>query len=130
MSRWVCAHVLPRDPHIPADLQLFPLPLMTLSSHVMATMQFEPRVKSENSFFSHPVTLPPLEQSYPTTSAEGPAPATTDGLPRGSLTPPAGQPVFERIPSSKITRSRRIVITTLLVLANLVQVSIQPLREF
>lgn len=84
-------------------------------------MQFEESVKSDNPFLSRPFTLDAPEQSA--TPAEGPAPASTDGSPRGSPTPPAGQPVFEQLPSSKITKSRRIAITTLLVLANLVQVS-------
>ena len=79
-------------------------------------MKFESGVKPNGSFFAHPVTLPSP------TPAEGPAPALRDGLPQGSPTPPAGQPVFEQLPSSKITKSRRIAITTLLVLANLVQV--------
>jgi hypothetical protein len=37
-------------------------------------------------------------------------------------TPRAGQPVFERTLPSRTTQSRRVAITTLLVLANVVQV--------
>jgi hypothetical protein len=39
-----------------------------------------------------------------------------------SLTPREGQPVFEQTLPSRTTQSRRVVITALLVLANLVQV--------
>ena len=39
-----------------------------------------------------------------------------------ALTPRAGQPIFERALPSRTTKSRRVVITALLVLANLVQV--------
>jgi hypothetical protein len=39
-----------------------------------------------------------------------------------TLTPRDGQPVFERALPSRTTKSRRVVITALLVLANLVQV--------
>lgn len=88
----------------------------------MATMKFEQGMKSDDSFFSRPVALPSHEQSFPTTFAEGPAPPSRDDSPQVSPIPPAGQPVFEQLPSSEITRSRRIAITTLLVSANLVQV--------
>ena len=43
-----------------------------------------------------------------------------------NLTPRDGQPVFERELPSRTTRSRRVVITALLVLANLVQVQSGP----
>lgn len=114
--------LLPRHRSALTDLHLFLSIQGDLLSYIMATMRFEEGVKSNGSFFSHPVTLPSPEQSFPTTPAEGLAPGLRDDLPQGSPTPPAGQPVFEQLPSSKITKSRRIVITTLLVLANLVQV--------
>lgn len=45
-------------------------------------------------------------------------------------TPRDGQPVFERTLPSRTTKSRRVVITTLLVLANLVQVQSGPSTVF
>lgn len=63
------------------------------------------------------------QQSDPATPAEeGPLPETPDGSTTVSPIPRAGQPVFEQLPSSKVTRSRQIVITALVILANLVQV--------
>lgn len=41
-----------------------------------------------------------------------------------STAPRTGQTVFEQIPSAKVTQSRRVVITTLLILANIVQVGV------
>ncbi|KAJ5677665.1 uncharacterized protein N7477_003298 [Penicillium maclennaniae] len=57
-------------------------------------------------------------------SAEGQARPLRNGSSQGLPTPPAGQPVFEQLSSSRNTKSRRVAITTLLVLANLVQMTV------
>jgi hypothetical protein len=60
--------------------------------------------------------------SNPTTPAEQ-VPDVQDGPADDNLTPREGQAVFEQTFPSRTTQSRRVVITTLLILANLVQVS-------
>ena len=63
-----------------------------------------------------------LVDSNPTPPVER-VPEVQHGPVDDNLTPREGQAVFEQTLPSRTTQSRRVVITTLLVLANLVQVS-------
>jgi hypothetical protein len=64
--------------------------------------------------------VPPEPELNPTTPAEHVL--DTEISVGDTLTPTDGQPVFERALPSRTTKSRRVVITALLILANLVQV--------
>ncbi|GAB1198161.1 hypothetical protein APSETT444_007469 [Aspergillus pseudonomiae] len=44
----------------------------------------------------------------------------------GDSPPETGQPIFERVPSHGTTQARRITVTVLLILANLVQANLKP----
>ena len=59
---------------------------------------------------------------FPTTPAQEVTLEFPNDFGEPSPAPRAGQTVFERIPSAKVTQSRRVLVTTLLILANLVQV--------
>lgn len=63
-----------------------------------------------------------LESSSPTTPVEDMSVELPIDITGPSPAPRAGQTVFERVPSAKITQSRRVLLTTLLILANIVQV--------
>lgn len=78
-------------------------------------------VTAPASSLSHPAVPSPL-QSIPQTPADDTQDPLNDSLQR-NVTPTAGQAVFERAPSVQITQSRRLAITVLLLLANLVQVT-------
>ncbi|GKZ47048.1 hypothetical protein AbraIFM66951_010389 [Aspergillus brasiliensis] len=70
---------------------------------------------------SHPQAPSPLP-SIPQTPADDTQDPLNGPLQR-NVAPTEGQAVFERAPSVQITQSRRLAITVLLLLANLVQVS-------
>lgn len=93
---------------------------------IMSITQTVPsKVKSPTLSVASPASppSPPPENSPPTPPAEDLVLEAQDGPTRESRTPRAGQPVFEQLPSIRVTRWHRTVITTLLILANLVQVS-------
>ncbi|GCB25996.1 uncharacterized MFS-type transporter C1683.03c [Aspergillus awamori] len=79
-------------------------------------------VTAPASSLSHPAVPSPL-QSIPQTPADDTQDPLNDSLQR-NVTPTAGQAVFERAPSVQITQSRRLAITVLLLLANLVQMTV------
>ncbi|KAJ5261494.1 hypothetical protein N7505_008361 [Penicillium chrysogenum] len=66
--------------------------------------------------------VPPEPELNPTTPAEHVL--DTEISVGDTLTPTDGQPVFERALPSRTTKSRRVVITALLILANLVQMTV------
>ncbi|BCS05810.1 efflux pump antibiotic resistance protein [Aspergillus luchuensis IFO 4308] len=71
---------------------------------------------------SHPAIPSPLH-SIPQTPADDNQDPLNGPL-QQSVAPTAGQPVFEQAPSVQITQSRRLAITVLLLLANLVQMTV------
>ncbi|PWY67885.1 MFS general substrate transporter [Aspergillus heteromorphus CBS 117.55] len=74
------------------------------------------------SSLSHPAIPSPLH-SIPPTPAEN-LQDPLNGCIERNLTPVAGRTVFQRAPSVQITQSRRLAITVLLLLANLVQMTV------
>jgi hypothetical protein len=88
-----------------------------------ATQALPTQVKSPTVSSPHPAVMASPEISLPITPAQEASADFPSDFTGPSPAPRAGQPVFERIPSAKVTQSRRVVLTTLLILANLVQVS-------
>lgn len=80
----------------------------------------EPRPATVSS--PRPAVMAPSESSFPTTPAEEMSLELPIDITGPSPAPMAGQTVFERVPSAKVTQSRRVLLTTLLILANIVQV--------
>jgi hypothetical protein len=90
----------------------------------MSTTQIvRPEAKSATVSSPHPAVMASLESSPPTTPAEDVSVEFPIDITGPSTAPRAGQTVFERVPSAKVTKSRRVLLTTLLILANIVQVS-------
>ncbi|PYI04798.1 efflux pump antibiotic resistance protein [Aspergillus sclerotiicarbonarius CBS 121057] len=87
---------------------------------LVQTLHYEVAVPPPS--LSHPAIPSPLH-SIPPTPAEDAQDPLNAPL-RRNLTPTEGQAVFERAPSVQITQSRRLAITVLLLLANLVQMTV------
>ncbi|KAJ5911431.1 uncharacterized protein N7473_000734 [Penicillium subrubescens] len=85
------------------------------------TQILRPEAKSVAVSSSRPAVMASLESSSPTTPAEDMSVELPIDITGPSPAPRAGQTVFERVPSAKVTKSRRVLLTTLLILANIVQ---------
>lgn len=90
----------------------------------MSTTQIlHPEAKSATVSSHRLAMMASPDSSFPTTPAQEVTVEFPSDFAGPSPAPRAGQTVFERIPSAKVTQSRRVLLTTLLILANLVQVS-------
>jgi hypothetical protein len=89
------------------------------TTHILST-----EAKTATVSQSRPVIMASSGSSYPTTPIQEMPLEFPSGISGPSPAPRAGQTVFEQIASAKVTQSRRVVITTLLILANLVQVGV------
>lgn len=103
---------------IPFSLYHFQKP----ASVMPMTQKLHPEAKSAAVPSPCPAVMASRESSVPTPPAQEVAVEFPSDFAGPSPAPRAGQTVFERIPSAKVTQSRRVLVTTLLILANLVQV--------
>ncbi|KAJ5364245.1 Major facilitator superfamily domain general substrate transporter [Penicillium cataractarum] len=91
----------------------------------MSTTQIlHPEAKSATVSSPRPAMMASPESSFPSTPAQEVTVEFPSNFGGPSPAPRAGQTVFERIPSAKVTQSRRVLVTTLLILANLVQMTV------
>jgi hypothetical protein len=86
------------------------------------TQILHPEAKSATVSSPGPAVMASRESSFPTPPAQEVTAEFPSDFAGPSPAPRAGQTVFERIPSAKVTQSRRVLVTTLLISANLVQV--------